>query len=165
MKNLTNYLFVVWSVQLLSCTVQPSGELETPPSVIESSLYYFKGEIISNSVNNVGGIDVWEIQMQNTNASIVSLLWRIEPLTLLQIHGKTGPFEYSLSPGNNLINFSAARTIAMGQVNSKNLLNWILKQNVVNNNSWIYIFEFGSNFETPVSVYIDAINGNILQVD
>ena len=84
-------------------------------------------------------------------------------MILLQIEGTRGPFDYDISPGNNLINLSTARTIAMVQAHETNMIHWILRQNTYNSNdNWVYVFEFEKEASISVKVFVDASNGNIL---
>ena len=146
-----------------SCSEETAVDPVIPSGLIDSSLLYFDGEVISSVNSQVNEIDAWEVKIQNSNASLVSIYWRIEPMILLQIEGTRGPFDYDISPGNILINLSTARTIAMVQAHETNMIHWILRQNTYNSNdNWVYVFEFEKEASISVKAFVDASNGNIL---
>ena len=66
-------------------------------------------------------------------------------------------FEYEIEPGNGLINYSSAKSIALGAVNGS-IIEWKLEKDVSDNN-WQYRFEIGSS-----EVRINASTGAVISV-
>ena len=165
MYNKALLLLLTLSMVFVSCADNTDSDPETPLGIIESSLAYFEGKIVEKTIEKVNGIDAWKIKIENEIGSILSFYWQIGSLILIQVDGSRGPFNYDLSPGTNLINFSSARTLAMGQVQNTNILNWILRQDIDRNNKYLYVFDFENSSNLSIKIYVDAENGNILQID
>ena len=90
--------------------------------------------------------------------------WVVINEELQKIKGSTGPFDYDIWPERNLINFSTAQKLAMGAIKNDSLNKWELDQDEDFIGKWIYTFEFAVNDGSRI-VYIDAKNGDILQID
>lgn len=160
MKNLYLSIYLVISLFVISCDSSDENNPEVPQDVIDNSLDLFDGEVIEKKLEEEEGSVAWEVKIQNNEGSIVKFYWTINGLALLKIEGQTGPFEYNILPGNNLINFSTAKTVAFAAIKNDALIRWELSQEDEFINTWVYTFEIGSQ-----KVYIDAENGNVLQTD
>lgn len=112
--------------------------------------------------NQENGIDAWGIKIENESGAVVKFYWAKNGLTLLKMEGQTGPFDYNIVPGNNLINLSTALTVAKSVVKNENISKWELEQNDDFVGKWVYSFEFDDISRT---VIIDAENGDILETD
>jgi uncharacterized membrane protein YkoI len=64
----------------------------------------------------------------------------------------------------NLINFSTAKTFAISALKNDAITKWELEQNENFIDQWVYIFEMDNDGDTQ-KVYVDATNGDILQID
>ncbi len=165
MKNLILFISIVIPLVIASCSKTNDGNNpEVPQSVISKSLNYFNGELIEEKLEEMDGVKVWEIKIQNSNGSIVKFYWLMTDESLLKLEGLVGPFDYDIQPGNTIINFSTALTIALGAVKNDSIIKWELEQEDDFINKWIYTFEFDVG-GSSVSVYIDAENGDILEID
>jgi uncharacterized membrane protein YkoI len=127
-------------------------------------LFFFDGEVVEKKLELEDGIEAWEIKIQNTDGAVVIFYWTVTPEILLKMQGDIGPFDYDITPGNNLINYSTARTVAIGAVKNDTIKKWELQQEEDFIDIWVYSFEFDDNGDTS-KVYIDAESGNILQID
>ena len=157
------YFFLSILVIGFACTNSDLNP-DVPQNIIENSLTYFSGEVIEEGSGNVDGIDTWEIKIQSDAGSIVNFYWSVVAQVLVKMEGLTAPFDYELMPGNNLINYSTALTIAKTGVKNENIVRWELEEEEEFIDKWMYSFEFDNNGTTAI-VYIDALNGDILQID
>jgi uncharacterized membrane protein YkoI len=164
MKNLSKYVFLFASILFIGCDTTNETPLEVPQTIIDKSISLFDGEIIEKNLEIEDGIEAWEVKIQNSDGSVVVFYWKVNQEILLKMKGETGPFAYDINPGNNLINFSTARTVAIGAVKNDTIKNWELQQEEDFIDIWVYSFEFDDNGDTS-KVYIDAESGNILQID
>jgi len=164
MRNISLQFFIVVAALIFSCNENLETTNEVPQSVIDKSLVYFEGEVIEKVFDQENRIDAWEIKIQNINGSIVKFYWSVNGIVLIKMEGQNGPFDYEIMPGKNLINFSTAQTIAKGAVKNENITRWELKEDEDFINKWVYSFEF-DDMGSTVKVYIDALNGDVLQVD
>lgn len=165
MKNLILFISIVIPLVIVSCSKTNDGNNpEVPQSVISKSLNYFNGELIEEKLEEKDGVKAWEIKIQNSNGSIVKFYWSMTNESLLKMEGLVGPFDYDIQPGNDIINLSTALTIALGAVKNDSIIKWELEQEDDFIDKWIYTFEFDVA-GSLVSVYIDAENGDILEID
>jgi uncharacterized membrane protein YkoI len=137
---------------------------EAPEDLLNKSSAYFDGEAIQKIMEIEEGIEAWKITIQNNNGSKVKFYWTVNNGSLVKIEGATGPFNYEIQPGQDLINFSTAQTIASGAVKNDSIKKWELKQEEEFIDKWIYTFEFHDDGGAQ-KVYIDAEVGDILQID
>ena len=165
MKTLLSAMVLGFLLFNTSCDNNRNGPSPEPPqSVIDQSLDYFDGEVIKKSAEVEDGIEVWEVKIKNDNGAVVKFHFRRSYDSLYEMTGESGPFDYEIVPGNNLINFQAAFTIAKGGVKNDSLTGWRLKKSSKFKDIWVYEFEFDINGK-GAKVYVDAASGNILQID
>lgn len=158
------YAFLFFLVSVISCEQKNDTNPEVPQSIIDKSLTYFEGEVIEKEFDEENEIDSWEIKIQSSQGAIVKFYWSSIGQNLMKIEGQLAPFDYEIMPGNSLINYSSAKTIAIGAVKNEIITGWELEENEDFIDNWVYSFEFDDDGQT-VTVYIDALNGNILQID
>ncbi len=165
MKNIFLITIIIASLALVSCNETSEDNNPTvPQSVIDNSLNLFDGSVIETGTEEEDGIKSWEIKIQDSEGAIVKFYWDIRTEFLVKIEGQVGPFAYDIAPGNNLINYSTAKTVATGAIKNSSLLRWKLKKESDFINKWVYSFEFDDNNNT-IKVYIDAENGDVLEID
>ena len=165
MRSLSISILLFTSLLFASCEqTDNENNPEVPQSLIDRTLDYFDGEVLEKKQEEEEGVKSWKIKIKNSNGSIVNFYWTFVGDFLLKMEGQVAPFEYDIHPGNNLINFSTAKTIAIGAVKNDGLIKWELEQEEDFIGNWIYTFEFDDDGDS-ISVYIDAENGNILQTD
>lgn len=160
------FITLILSIVIIYACDKTTNDLNinVPEGIISKSLELFDGIIIEKESGEEDGNKTWEIRIQNSEGSKVKFYWLIGNEALHRIDGQEGPFDYDLKPGNNLINFSVAKTVAMGSVKIESLVKWQLRKEEKFNDSWVYNFEF-DKVKGSTTVYIDAENGNILKID
>lgn len=130
--------------------------------VISKTTSMTSGNATIISVSNDNESHHWEVKIDMPgDGGIVKFEYNIGTNDLRQIKGLSPSFNYEIEPGNGLINYSYARSVALDAV-SGNILEWKLEKDESDNN-WQYRFEIesaGNNFE----VRIDAANGTILRI-
>lgn len=164
MKKNILALLIATATIAISCDENSTPIPKVPQSIIDSSLSYFDGEIIEKKTEKEDGIEKWEITIQNDKGSIVKFYWRINGQYLLKMEGQKGPFDYEIMPGNSLIFYSTALTVAKGGVKNDNVQKWALQQDGDFIDKWVYSFEFDDDGDI-IKVYIDAESGDILEID
>lgn len=148
----------------LSCGKNDDNSPLVPQSAVNKALNVFPGEVIEKSRETEEGIESWEIKIKNPNASIVAFYYAVSNLDLVKMEGDQGPFDYDLNPGMGLIYYSEARTAAIAAVKNNTITRWELKKESKFINKWVYSFEI-SNSGNTLKVYIDAENGEVLEID
>lgn len=160
MKNILGILVII-SV-LLACENNKEVNPEVPEGFINNSLEIFSGSVIERKSELEDGIDAWEIKVENEQGSVVKFYWAKVGQDLIKIVGQTAPFDYNINPGLSLINLNTAMTVAISAVKNDNLSRWILDKDDDFSGKWIYSFEFD---EISRTVIVDALNGDILEID
>ncbi len=161
MRPIYQSIILLTLIIAFSCDSKTSeSNPEVPQHIIDKTLEYFEGEVIEKDLENEEGIEAWTIVVEDNNESIVKFYWPVNGQNLLKMEGQKGPFDYDIWPGDDLINFSTARTVAIGALKNNNITKWELAQEDEFIDKWIYTFEFGSQ-----KVYVDAENGDVLQIN
>lgn len=78
-----------------------------------------------------------------------------------EIHGLTGPFEYDLNPGNNLLLYQDIRIIALN-AKSGSITSWKLEKDE-SDNRWEYRFFITAN-DGNWELRISAVDGQVLRI-
>lgn len=156
-------LMVLLSV-LTACSNNDDTTVAVPQEIISNSLDFFDGTVIEKGIETENGIEAWEVEIQNSAGAIVRFYWVVDNKTLVKIEGDQGPFTYEINPGGGLINFTTARTFAVSAVKNDALVAWELEQEEEFADDWVYEFEIADGMDDK-TVYIDAMNGNVLQID
>lgn len=103
----------------------------------------------------------WEVIVDMPgDGGIVKFEYFVSNNALKEIKGLTPSFNYEVEPGNGLINYSAAKQIALNSVNGS-INEWKLEFDV-SDNMWQYRFKISSSSEWEVR--INANNGNVVRV-
>jgi hypothetical protein len=157
------YFIFIW-LFLAACNDSSETTPEVPADVINSSLAIFDGDVIEKSEDIEEGVEYWEVKIRNSDGSVVEFYWTKNNMELLKIEGTQGPYDYALNPGLGLINFTTASTQAISAVKNNNILQWELEQNDDFIGKWVYDFDFDTGGDVT-EVYIDASNGDVLEID
>ena len=158
-KSLTLILLtIIW----ISCENSSDAIPEVPQDLIDKSLELFDGNVTERESEQENGVDSWEIKIENENGSVVKFYWPKNGQTLIKMEGQTGPFNYNINIGNNLINLRTAQTVAKSAVKNDNVSKWKLEQDDDFIGKWVYSFELDDVLTT---VIIDAENGDILETN
>lgn len=160
MKKILGILVIL--AFLIACEKNKEVSPEVPEGVINKTLEIFNGSVVEQKSELEDGVDAWEIKVENENGSIVKIYWSKIGQDLIKIVGQTAPYDYNISPGENLINLNTAMTIAISAVKHDNVNRWKLEKDDDFLEKWIYSFEFD---EISRTVLIDALNGDILEID
>jgi hypothetical protein len=165
MKKVRLSILVIYILAVsISCNKEETPP-EVPQEVINESLSLFDGDVIEKNQEMEDGQTCWKVKIENPEGALVSFYWSTTINNdLTKILGSKGPFEYDLNPGMSLINLSTAKTFAIAAVKNDSILNWELERNEDFINNWVYEFEFETGSDT-LKVYIDAMNGDVLQID
>lgn len=158
------FIILITPLIFISCAKETTEAPLIPQTIIDRSLAYFDGEVIEKKQVEEDGISLWKVKIQNEDGSILEFYWTIGNQVLSKMEGTNGPFDYEIIPGNDLINFSPAKTIAISAVKNSDILQWELEINDDFIGMWVYKFEFQDN-QNIIKVYLDALNGNVLQID
>ncbi|MCL6494201.1 MAG: PepSY domain-containing protein [Ignavibacterium sp.] len=120
------------------------------------------GQVSVVSTNRINNGAHWEVKVDMPgDGGIVKFEYFVSNNELKEIKGLTPSFDYEVEPGNNLINYSSAKSIALNAV-SGNILEWKLEFDL-SDNMWQYRFQImsgGSDWE----VRLNANNGNITRI-
>jgi len=162
MKMKKTPIIILSLLLVFSCEKNNDTNPEVPQDIIDLSLSLFDGEVIEKESEQENGLDTWEVKIENENGSIVKFYWTKNGQILIKIEGQVGPFNYNIMPGNSLINFSTAQTVAKAAVKNESITKWKLQQDDNFIDKWVYSFEFDSNGGISI-VIIDAKNGDILE--
>lgn len=165
MKNSAFFLIIILSfITLFSCNKSSENVPDVPQSVIDKSLNLFDGEVIEKELETENGVDSWEVKIEDTNGSVLKFYWAVSNEALVKMEGDKGPFDYEIVPGMGLINYSLAKTFAIAIVKNNAIARWKLQKEDSFINKWVYTFEMEKSAGTT-KVYVDAQNGDILQID
>ena len=164
MRKIILTLFISILLVNFSCTESSDNNPKTPQDIIDKSLAHFNGNVIEQSFEQEEGVDSWEIKIANENGAEVKFYWSTNGQFLIKMEGLNGPFDYDIMPGNGLINFSTANKFAKGAVKNESIIKWRLKQEEEFIGNWVYTFEFLDKNGGSSKVYIDASNGDILEI-
>ncbi len=160
LKHIIFSLFLSGTILLTACsensTTAPSIGGQDDAVAKTSVMTKGSGSVVSTIKNN--GTNHWEVKVDMPgDGGIVKFEYRLNSNELREVKGLSSSFEYEIEPGNGLINYSNAKSIALDAV-SGNIIEWKLEKDESDNN-WQYRFEIGTS-----EVRINASNGNIIRV-
>ena len=165
MKNSLHIPITIFSfIVMFSCNQSTENKPDVPQSAIDKSLNLFDGEVIEKELETEEGVDSWEVKIEDTNGSVVKFYWAVSNEALVKMESEKGPFDYEIVPGMGLINYSAAKTFAIAAVKNNAIVGWKLQKEDSFINKWVYTFEMNKSGGTT-KVYVDAQNGDVLQID
>ena len=141
-----------------------SGHADPPDEVKEFSFLLFPGTIIHSARHHGFGQTIWEIFIESESTSILKLWILEDPLSVVEMIGEKGPFDYNVEPGDPYISLSAAREIAGAEVDGV-LVRWAFHTFFnVNQLFHVYRLVFETS-ENRVELVIHAETGEILAFD
>ena len=129
-----------------------------PQELIDLVSEFVTGEITSWFESQRKGLSSYEINISTSGGDLVIYI-NTSTNELIEARDQTSPFDYEFTPGNNLLIFSAAKSIVASQT-SGNIANWNLTLDDSDPDNLVWIYEFtvaGSG-----KVKIDASTGEIL---
>ncbi len=129
---------------------------EASQDIIDAALAIVEGEVIHSEREEDDEGDVWEVVVKTSSGAIV----KIELLsdgTILEIDGEDKPFDYEVTPGEDLLTFREALEIAQALTDGK-LSEWGLERE-----EGVLIYEFEFRTELGVlEITLDASSGDVL---
>ncbi len=137
-----------------------SGNENVPDSLIENSKTLFLGDVTEMTSTKLNGVSVWKITVENDNGSVVVFYWRRAYTNLYVIEGTKGPFDYSLKPPFDVINFSSARFLATSNFEVGNITSWTFEPSPTKTMTWFYKFN-GDGKDSPL--VLDAGSGVVIR--
>jgi len=164
MKPIIYFLFLSTTIFFSACNNTDETALEAPSGIQDKSIALFDGQVFESKKEKEDGIELWEVKVQNSIGAIVRFYWRMDSGVLYKIDGQEEPFNYEVTPGNGLITYTAAKTQAIAAVKNDNLLRWQLEKESNFANKWVYRFEIDDD-GTTLRVFVDATNGDVLEID
>ena len=151
--------FLLTVLIFTACSEDDDDLMQAPTSAIDKAQALISGTITESESEIEDGVLAWKIDITTDQGAEVEIYYRQDNGELLRIDGENGPYDYNINPGSGLIDFSQAKTIAMGAV-SGTLIEWQLKIEDKFDNIWVYSMEFDGN-----QVYINATDGSVLEVE
>ncbi|WP_337866803.1 PepSY domain-containing protein [Ignavibacterium sp.] len=168
MYKLTLSAIVLSTILILSACKDDSS---TTPSLSEdqstvlqktSNMTKSNGQVSVVSTNRINNGAHWEVKVDMPgDGGLVKFEYFVSNNELKEIKGLTPSFDYEVEPGNNLINYSAAKQISLGAV-SGSIIEWKLEFDL-SDNMWQYRFQIisgGNDWE----VRLNAANGNVVRI-
>ncbi len=160
LKHIIFSLFLLGTILLTACsessTTAPTIGGQDDVVAKTTSMTKGSGSVVSTVKND--DTQHWEVRVDMPgDGGIVKFEYQLNSNELREVKGLSSSFEYEIEPGNGLINYSSAKSIALGAVNGS-IIEWKLEKDESDNN-WQYRF-YVSNSE----VRINATNGNILRI-
>jgi uncharacterized membrane protein YkoI len=165
MKGFTKMMIVV---VLFSGMVSCGDDTNENPidDAIKKAQESFDGEIVKSYREKDDGKWVIKIEMLNKSLASVEFEYLEKDISLIEVKGEKGPFDYDVTLEDGLIDFQQAKEIAVNEVGNSlendKMDSWSLEQDDDFNHKWVYDFEFNI---PDKDVYIDAKNGNVLGTD
>lgn len=126
-----------------------------------SNMTKSNGQVSVVSTTQINNGAHWEVKVDMPgDGGIVKFEYFVSNNQLKEIKGLTPSFNYEVEPENGLINYSAAKQIALNSVNG-NIIEWKLEFDL-SDNMWQYRFTISSDREYEVR--INATNGNVVRI-
>lgn len=114
------------------------------------------GSIVSTIKND--DTQHWEVKVDMPgDGGIVKFEYQLNSNDLREVKGLTPSFDYEIEPGNGLINYSSAKSIALGVITGS-IKEWKLEKDESDNN-WQYRFKFENS-----EVRLNAVTGTIIKI-
>lgn len=160
LKHVLFSLFLAGTILLTACsensTTAPTSTGQDVVISKTNAMTKGSGSLVSTIKND--DTQHWEVKVDMPgDGGIVKFEYQLNSNELREVKGLTPSFEYEIEPGNGLINYSVAKSIALGAVNGS-IIEWKLEKDE-SDNMWQYRFQIGQT-----EVRINASNGNIVRI-
>jgi uncharacterized membrane protein YkoI len=160
LKHILFSLFLSVTILLIACsessTTAPTSGGQDDVVAKTTVMTKGSGSVVSTIKND--DTQHWEVRVDMPgDGGIVKFEYQLNSNELREVKGLTPSFDYEIEPGNGLINYSSANSIALGAVNGS-IIEWKLEKDMSDNN-WQYRFEIGSS-----EVRINAATGTVIRV-
>lgn len=119
-KQILFSLFLSGTILLTAChensTTAPSVGGQSDVIAKTTAMTKGSGSVVSTIKND--DAQHWEVRVDMPgDGGIVKFEYQLNSNELREVKGLTASFEYEIEPGNGLINYSNAKSIALGAVN------------------------------------------------
>ena len=129
--------------------------------LVQKSLASVKSNLVSVQRIKSSDDGLWEVKVRTPEGALIKFEYFESTTQIREIHGLSGPFNYDLNPGNELLLYQDMRVIAL---NAKpgSITSWKLEKDE-SDNRWEYRFFItadNSNWELRIS----AFDGQVLRI-
>lgn len=138
----------------------PANQMREQQSV-QKSLSSVQSSLVSVNriITNDDGL--WEVKVVTSSGAMIKFEYYETTGQMREIHGLTGPFDYDLDPGNELLLYQDVRAIALS-AKSGNITSWKLEKDE-SNIRWEYRF-FITATDGNWELRVHAQTGQILRI-
>lgn len=130
----------------------------TETQAIQKAKQTNPGTVTKTELTTHNGVKVWEVYMITSAGGELKIKYRVDDGTMVEMKGTSPSFDYEVQPGMNLINYSAAKAIALNMRNGEIQL-WKLEKDE-SDKRWEYRFFISPEWE----IRIDASTGVVLRI-
>jgi len=153
------WAFTMMAIVIAGCSDDDTEVMQAPQSAIDKALLLISGTVTETETEIEDGIAAWKVDITTAQGSEVEVYCRQDNGALLRIDGESAPFDYNITPGMGLIDFSQAKAIADGEV-AESLVFWRLRTEDSFNDIWVYTMEY-----TQSKVSLNATDGSVLDIE
>ena len=170
MKKLLNYfLIVLFAGAIVACGDDDDGVLgpiteQQAETTALASLSGTAGTVTSTDVDTTLNNELYfDVHVTTSEGAKLEFEYFIDNGELKSIEGDSGPFDYEVSPGMGLVNFSIAKAAAVGSLNAQPamVLRWELEFDTARG-IWVYTFELLDANEVEHEVKVNATTGAVI---
>ena len=130
----------------------------TETQAIQKAKQTNPGTVTKTELTTHNGVKVWEVYMITSSGGELKIKYYVDDGTMVEMKGTSPSFEYEVRPGMNLIDYSAAKSIALNTQNGEMQL-WKLEKDE-SDNRWEYRFFISPEAE----IRINATTGVVLRI-
>ena len=159
-------LLIPFLVSLLAFTAckdevtAPTNQMSEQQSV-QKSLSSVQSNLVSVTRIKSNDDGLWEVKVLTPSGALIKFEYFEMTGNIREIHGLSGPFDYSLNPGNDLLLYQNVRVIALN-AKSGNITSWKLEKDE-SDNRWEYRF-FITADDGNWEIRISAVDGQVLRI-
>lgn len=156
-------LVIVIALSLsIACSEDVSSSNNNTPisetQAVQKAQQTNSGTVTKTELTTHNGVKVWEVYMITSSGGELKIKYRVDDGTMVEMKGTSPSFEYEVRPGMNLIDYSAAKSIALNTRNGEIQL-WKLEKDE-SDNRWEYRFFISPEWE----IRINATTGVVLRI-
>lgn len=155
--------FLLLSIVFAACKSEvtaPSNQMSEQQS-IQKALSSVKSNLVSATRIKSNDDDLWEVKVRTAGGALIKFEYFEMTGSIREIHGLSGPFNYDLDPGNNLVLYQDIRVIAL-DAKSGDITSWKLGKDE-SDNRWEYRFFITAN-DGNWELRINAENGQVTRI-
>lgn len=138
----------------------PTNQMSEQQSV-QKSLSSVQSNLVSVTRIKSNDDGLWEVKVLTPSGALIKFEYFEMTGNIREIHGLSGPFDYNLNPGNDLLLYQNVRVIALN-AKSGNITSWKFEKDE-SDNRWEYRF-FITADDGNWELRIHAQTGQVLRV-